>query len=181
MISKLTQLLILTTIFSILISTIISQTTLNTIPTPCNSEKPFDFNECFLRQVSNAYSKCCYLENYLDQNKKICLEIPATSFTGSNLYSLNNILYRINCPNVSDKDLLRSCAPIVPTGRSDCSNYSTLSESCCFNVSDKTCNWLGTKYRGNVLWAGKNLDCAAGFLKENLVKIIMLALFVLFL
>lgn len=172
--SRLKHFYILITISSILIKVAISQNS------ACNSGKPLDFNECFSKQGSNSNSKCCYLENYGDQNKKMCLEIPAISYTNSNLYNYNNILYKIICPNVSSRNSLSSCTPIVSSGRSECSEYSTLSESCCFNANDKKCYWLGTKYKGEVSWAGKNLDCAAGFLKENLVKVIAFALFVLF-
>lgn len=136
----------------------------------CNAEKPSDYQSCYSRPASNAYSRCCYLESFSDQNKKMCLEIPAISFTGAPLYSYNDVLYKISCPNTTVKDSLNSCASIVSTGKSDCSVYSTYTESCCFGEDDKKCYWLGAKYQGKTLWAGKNLDCNAGFLKmQNLV------------
>lgn len=177
------QLFLSTTILLSILTLASTQNASNntTQSTACNSGKPLDYSECYSRPASNSYSRCCYLENFSDQNKKMCLEIPAVSFTGAPLYTYNNVLYKINCPNVTAKDSLSLCSNIVSTGKADCSMYSTYTESCCFHEEDKKCYWLGAKFEGRTLWGGKNLDCAAGFLKENIVKFLLIALSVLIL
>jgi len=140
----------------------------------CNSNKPVTSNDCLSRETTNNYSKCCYLENFNNQDKKMCLEIPNISLFYSDLYQFNNELYKIQCDLIPKKNLLANCGTGNSTDKSDCSVYSSFVESCCFNLKDKNCYNLGMKYSGDIQWAGMSLSCGADFIKYNNISSIIL-------
>lgn len=146
----------------------------------CNSGKPFDSSECFSRATTNDYNNCCYLEDFKNQINKICLEIPQISIDGYPFYNYNNVLYRIQCSNLNKKNSLASCGVTTKaSGKSDCSEYSSMTESCCYSNDDSMCYLLGAKYSGQTLWAGKNLDCNGTVLSLNIIKTLILILVVM--
>ena len=58
----------------------------------------------------------------------------------------------------------------------DCKEHSTLLNSCCLakgnSESDikKGCYWLGTKYEGEINWAGVDMECNLTYIKYSLFE-----------
>ena len=62
-----------------------------------------------------------------------------------------------------------------------CQKHSTVLNSCCYvkgnNDISKGCYWLGTKYEGEIKYAGVDMECFMDYLKFKLFYLIFLFLF----
>ena len=59
----------------------------------------------------------------------------------------------------------------------DCKEHSTLLNSCCLakgNYIKKGCYWLGTKYEGEINWAGVDMECNLTYIKYSLFYLIFI-------
>jgi len=146
----------------------------------CNNSIPTDAFSCNKINPVNKYNKCCFLENIKTSSIKLCLEIPTSSITKSNVYKYNKEIYKISCPQIPQIEILPLCGDnnIVPAGQGDCAVYSSFAKSCCYNKTNKKCSLLDTKYFGEITYAGMNLDCVSWKIKFTYgLFIILLALF----
>ena len=129
---------------------------------------------------------CCKFTDLTPNSNDIfCKTVPYSSyFSGYNNEYLNGKLYKVEC-NVNTEEhktfALERCGNIYekePTF-GQCKQYSTLVDSCCYfegtletdqkeqNLT-KGCYWLGSKYHGNIDWAGVKLECHHKYLNYSL-------------
>lgn len=155
----------------------------------CSSTIPTSQSDCFNATTdSNQY--CCYLtgiNNYSDE--KFCLNVPQTAYTGETKYAYDNKVYNIACDFSEETTILEKC-PGEPTSKKGCSTGSSFTNSCCYykkidtdspnekvQNSDTGCYWLGTKFNGDISWAGLKLSCSQNFLTFSITFSLLISLF----
>jgi hypothetical protein len=138
----------------------------------CISQIPTTDGDCTGIKSDSEY--CCYLSapnltGTLAGLAKKCYNLPKTAFNGDPTISYNGYSYFINCGVQVTKTALPACGPTGAAGRKDCMTGATFTNSCCWDLDNKNCVWMGTKYTGTTKWAGLNLDCSAADLSVSLM------------
>ena len=157
----------------------------------CSSTVPNSKGDCFGKSSSNG-ELCCYLTG-LDaySNDRLCLAIPTSAFSGESKYSYDNKIFNIECDYTAPSSILEKCGG-TPDSRKGCSTGSSFTNSCCYyektdtgSVNEKVkntntgCYWLGTKYEGEISWAGLLLSCDSSFLTYSLSLLFVFMLFLI--
>ena len=157
-------------------------------------ESPTNEINCTSKTISNSKSYpdyCCFYEpvkNNNDNNNNInntfCRTIPYSSFYQEVSYeNINDQLYKVTCKSNEEnpKTILEQCGNVKKANEADfedCKEYSTLLNSCCFTKGNsnikKGCYWLGTKYEGDINWAGVDMECNMNYLKYSLFYLIFI-------
>jgi hypothetical protein len=157
----------------------------------CASTVPTKESDCFNASTDSG-EYCCYLTGLINySNEKLCLNIPQSAYTGETKYAYNNKVYNIACNFSGKTTILEKCSG-TPDSKKGCSTGSSFTNSCCYYEKTKTdspnekvqntetgCYWLGTKYSGEISWAGLKLSCSENFLtlSSSLIFILFLFLF----
>lgn len=146
----------------------------------CGMNPPRDQTDCFNYQ-SNA-TDCCYLYNQTDS---LCLEIqnPNVLSPGSN-YTYNNQQYQVNC-NLKTffGQIGTSCGKQNPQNLTDCSNFSTSSNYCCYYNTATTsyCFWIGQEFTSGIFsfnaTSNYNVICKSERLKLYTYQVLILFAF----
>ena len=135
---------------------------------------------------SNRYPDyCCFYEQIDPKNdtQKFCRTVPYSSFYQEETYeNINDHLYKVTCKSdEGNKTYLEQCGDVNKGSNvdfEDCKEYSTLLNSCCFTEGNsdlkKGCYWLGTKYEGDIYWAGVDMECNLNYIKYSLVYLIFI-------
>ena len=150
----------------------------------CNTFKPDKPKDCFDQQNNTRYTDyCCYFNN---RNHSFCKTIPYSSYSDKDKYeNINGDLYSIQClTNNTEVTLLEQCGDISKANEANfekCKKHSTVLSSCCYvkgnNDINKGCYWLGTKYEGNIKWAGVDMECSMNYLKYSIICLFFIFLF----
>ena len=97
---------------------------------------------------------------------------------------IGDILYEVKCEDKREVTLLEQCGNINKANDASlgkCQEHSTVLNSCCYvkgnNEISKGCYWLGTKYEGEIKYAGVDMECFMYYLKFKLFYLIFLFLF----
>jgi hypothetical protein len=141
--------------------------------TACNLITPATSTDCTSKSVDKK-EYCCYLyaPNLISQNNKLCYGIPFESYSGGKTYSLNSNTYLIDCGVSINSSPLDTCSPDAHGSQKECATGSSFTNSCCYEDATKQCYWLGTKYSGDTLWAGKKLHCSGEYISVSLMLLI---------
>lgn len=139
---------------------------------------PTKASDCTSRTTLSG-NDCCLLTGVGDNsNNMLCLSIPSSSLTSELTYYYNGKTYNIDCGSVqTTTTALPTCGPSSAASQKDCATGSSYVNSCCWHtkVSNSTapsgCYWLGSKYSGNVVWAGIDLDCNASYTSLSMLLI----------
>lgn len=120
---------------------------LNNLPnrTTCGSTNPQEGKECF--DDSNQFSYCCYLTK--GDTKKCEVVSPPRYRTSMTTWTVNGTDYNIDC-NVTAGTPGTPCGVVDPATYSNCTSYSTQTNSCCryYNgnlTNANICVWLGIR------------------------------------
>jgi hypothetical protein len=126
----------------------------------------------------------------MDQNKKMCRRIPYSAYYEDNSYeTINDLVYKVTCNGRyrGPATILEQCGNVVKASEAKfekCKEHSTLVNSCCFTNGNgniaKGCYWLGSKYEGDINWAGVDLECNMNYLKFSLVVYLIFIFSILF-
>jgi len=157
----------------------------------CSSTLPTSKEDCYTKSLSNG-ELCCYLTGLnAYSSDKLCLGIPTSAFSGESKYSYDNKIYNIECNYSGPSSILEKCGG-TPDSRKGCSTGSSFANSCCYyeqteteSVNEKVkntktgCYWLGTKYEGEISWAGLLLSCDSSFLTYSLHFLFVFMLFLI--
>ena len=144
-------------------------------------------SNCTDHSTNSQYKDyCCYY--YASDDNRFCKTIPYSSFNDKNKYEyINNILYQVDCGDTRKVTLLEQCGDVNNANDAsldECQTYSTVLNSCCYVEGNeklsKGCYWLGTKYEGEINYAGVNMDCFMDYLKFKLLYLIFIFLFLFF-
>ena len=144
-----------------------------------------DASTCTEHSTSSQYSDyCCYYKKD-GESSGFCKTIPYSSFNDKNKYEyIGNTLYQVDCGNARKVTLLEQCGDVNKANDAsldECQTYSTVLNSCCYvegnDKLSKGCYWLGTKYEGEINYAGVNMDCFMDYLKFKLFYFVFLFLF----
>ena len=162
-----------------------------------------DINSCIKSGVSSKYHDyCCFLTPlYPQTGSGKCITVPYSAyFTGYNKEYIDGILYSVNCTSEEEGDktfALEQCGDTHNKGKSlkDCKKYSTFVDSCCYykgkNKDDdpiidfgqqkfeQGCYWLGSKYEGDIFFAGIRLECHQNYLNHHILSIFIFILGIL--
>ena len=146
---------------------------------------------------NKAYPDYCCKYTAINPNtpsQTFCKTVPYSSyFSGYKNEYINEVLYKVECNNQENKTTfaLEPCGNIYSEKLSfkNCKKYSTLVDSCCYFsgtfVDDidqkeqsliKGCYWLGSKYNGEINWAGAKLECHHKYLNYSLFYFIFIIL-----
>ena len=146
----------------------------------CGLNPPRDETDCFNYQSNTT--DCCYIYN---QTNSLCLEIqnPNGIFPGS-IFTYNNQQYQINCNlRTFHGQIGTSCGKQNPKNLTDCSNFSTSSNHCCYyNTSSKSyCFWIGQEFSKEIFSFNKtsnyNVVCKCKSLKLYAFQVLILFAF----
>ena len=156
------------------INLIFSSSECESITTPSDSHNCTDKTN--KAQTNPDY--CCY---YKSNNNAFCKTIPNSAFYQDYIHeNINGVLYNITCNTNKKSSLLEQCGNSNPKDLGDCKKHSNVLNSCCFTKGNseisKGCYWLGTKYDGDIKWAGVDMECNLNFLKYYLVNLIFIFL-----
>jgi hypothetical protein len=157
----------------------------------CASTTPTTETDCFNASTDSS-EYCCYLTGINSYaNEKLCLNVPHTTYTGETKYAYNNKVYNIACDFSEKTTILEKCSG-EPTSKKGCSKGSSFTNSCCYYEKTETestnekvqntdtgCYWLGTKYSGEITWAGLNLSCKENFLTYSFSLVFLFFIFLL--
>ena len=157
----------------------------------CEKTIPSKPDDCTSINVSDSMQYpdyCCYYQSVDNNNNKnpFCRTIPYSSYYQEESYeNINDELYKVTCKGKGKKaTLLEQCGNVNKASETefdDCKEHSTLVNSCCFTNGyaniPKGCYWLGSKYEGEVTWAGVDLECNMNYLKYSLFYLIFIFLF----
>ena len=132
-----------------------------------------DISECFNKAKNDNNNVLCFYENVYNETDTLCNEIPYSSFISNETYEyIDNKLYNVSCNSKESiiYPLAQCCDNCSPKELDDCKKYSNVFDSCCFtkgnNLYKKGCYWLGTKYEGEIKWAGGNFECYSYYLNQ---------------
>ena len=158
------------------INLILSSYKCDSITTPPNAQA---CNNITNKTQSNP-DYCCYYKETTG-NDAFCKTIPHSAFYQDNIHeNINGVLYTVMCNENTTSTLLEQCGSSNPKDLGDCKKHSNVLNSCCFtkgnNEISKGCYWLGTKYDGDIKWAGVEMECNMNYLKYYLVNLIFIFL-----
>ena len=150
----------------------------------CSISNPNRIEDCFYRQNYVLYSDyCCYFNS---SDKSFCKAIPYSSYNDKDKYeNIDGVLYQVTCDTGNRKvTLLEECGNTNEANEANyekCKKHSTVLNSCCYvkgngNIN-KGCYWLGTKYEGDINWAGVEMECSMDYLKYSIIYLIFIFLF----
>ena len=156
------------------------------------------YNDCVSDNSQNKTypDYCCKYKaiNPEYATKNFCKTVPYSSyFSGYKNEYIKGILFEVDCNNNQGHQTyaLEPCGNIHSKEFSfkNCKKYSTLVDSCCYFsgtfVDDidqkeqslsKGCYWLGSKYNGEINWAGAELECHHKYLNYSLFYFISIIL-----
>ncbi len=137
----------------------------------CMSFKPKNVQDCTSIKSDNEY--CCHLSasNLPQDIANRCYTLPKTAYSGDSTIVVDNYSYFIDCGVKVTKTALPSCGAPDAAGKKNCMKGATFTNSCCWDLDNKKCVWLGTKYTGQTKWAKLNLECSAADLSVSLMII----------
>ena len=145
-----------------------------------------DSSKCANFQIKSGYNDyCCYYEPTISGNSGFCKTIPYSTYNNRDKYEyIGDILYEVKCEDKREVTLLEQCGNINKANDASlgkCQEHSTVLNSCCYvkgnNEISKGCYWLGTKYEGEIKYAGVDMACFMDYLKFKLFYLIFLFLF----
>ena len=145
----------------------------------CGSFTPKDENSCF--EYTTNDTLCCSLMSYQNNyyNVFMCYPFSYIDYINSpNTIKFNGYPYSINC-GVS---LGTMCGTVnSPVSYLDCSQFSTLSNTCCYYSykGRSNCVWLDTPSKGELEYNGLILTCSSNYIKIKISLLIALLLFIL--
>ena len=150
----------------------------------CSISNPNRIEDCFYQQNYVLYSDyCCYFNS---SDKSFCKAIPYSSYNDKDKYeNIDGVLYQVTCDTGNRKvTLLEECGNTNEANEANyekCKKHSTVLNSCCYvkgngNIN-KGCYWLGTKYEGDINWAGVEMECSMDYLKYSIIYLIFIFLF----
>ena len=150
----------------------------------CSISNPNRIEDCFYQQNYVLYSDyCCYFNS---SDKSFCKAIPYSSYSDKDKYeNIDGVLYQVTCDTGNRKvTLLEECGNTNEANEANfekCKRHSTVLNSCCYvkgngNIN-KGCYWLGTKYEGDINWAGVEMECSMDYLKYSIIYLIFIFLF----
>ena len=150
----------------------------------CSISNPNRIEDCFYQQNYVLYSDyCCYFNS---SDKSFCKAIPYSSYNDKDKYeNIDGVLYQVTCDTGNRKvTLLEECGNTNEANEANyekCKKHSTVLNSCCYvkgngNIN-KGCYWLGTKYEGDISWAGVEMECSMDYLKYSIIYLIFIFLF----
>ena len=151
----------------------------------CSSiSNPNRTEDCSYQQNYVLYSDyCCYFNS---NDKSFCKAIPYSSYNDKDKYeNIDGVLYQVTCDTGNRKvTLLEECGNTNEANEANyekCKKHSTVLNSCCYvkgngNIN-KGCYWLGTKYEGDINWAGVEMECSMDYLKYSIIYLIFIFLF----
>ena len=150
----------------------------------CSKSNPNRTEDCFYQQNYVLYSDyCCYFNS---SDKSFCKAIPYSSYNDKDKYeNIDGVLYQVTCDTGNRKvTLLEECGNTNEANEANyekCKKHSTVLNSCCYvkgngNIN-KGCYWLGTKYEGDISWAGVEMECSMDYLKYSIIYLIFIFLF----
>ena len=159
----------------------------------CENTIPESSESCTSITASESKSYpdyCCYYESMSDSNKKMCRTVPYSAYFEDNSYeTINDELYNVTCKGGirGPATVLEQCGNVEEANEAKfdtCKKHSTLLNSCCFtkgkeNIA-KGCYWLGSKYEGDVNWAGVDLECGMNYLKFSFAVYLIFIFSILF-
>ena len=144
-----------------------------------------DASTCTEHSTSSQYSDyCCYYKKD-GESSGFCKTIPYSTYNNRDKYEyIGDILYEVKCEDKREVTLLEQCGNINKADDASlgkCQKHSTVLNSCCYvkgnNEISKGCYWLGTKYEGEIKYAGVDMECFMDYLKFKLFYLIFLFLF----
>ena len=116
----------------------------------CNETTPSTRYDCFV--YSNSINRCCFKSTDSSCTSVALSELKTTEFDcGANEAIFENYEFTSYKPPQPAIDLLfQGCGQTKPSKKSHCTDYSQLSNSCCyFKWGDKKgCYSIGKKYSG---------------------------------
>ena len=144
--------------------------------------------ECANFQIKSGYNDyCCYYEptSSTSGTSGFCKTIPYSTYNNRDKYEyIGDILYEVKCQDKREVTLLEQCGNVNEANDASlgkCQKHSTVLNSCCYvkgnNEISKGCYWLGTKYEGEIKYAGVDMECFMDYLKFKLFYLIFLFLF----
>ena len=156
----------------------------------------FSLNNCSISIIPNRTEDCFYQQNYVlysdyccyfnSSDKSFCKAIPYSSYNDKDKYeNIDGVLYQVTCDTGNRKvTLLEECGNTNEANEANyekCKKHSTVLNSCCYvkgndNIN-KGCYWLGTKYEGDISWAGVEMECSMDYLKYSIIYLIFIFLF----
>ncbi len=145
-----------------------------------------DSSKCANFQIKSGYNDyCCYYEPTISGTTGFCKTIPYSAYNNRDKYEyIDDILYEVKCEDKREVTLLEQCGNINKANDASlgkCQEHSTVLNSCCYvkgnNEVSKGCYWLGTKYEGEIKYAGVDMECFMDYLKFKLFYLIFLFLF----
>ena len=145
-----------------------------------------DSSECAKFQIKSGYNDyCCYYEPTISGTSGFCKTIPYSTYNNRDKYEyIDDILYEVKCQDKREVTLLEQCGNVNEANDASlgkCQEHSTVLNSCCYvkgnNEISKGCYWLGTKYEGEIKYAGVDMECFMDYLKFKLFYLIFLFLF----
>ena len=165
-----------------ILTCLITMISLN-LSAPCDdSIKPINSNEC-TRNSDNSTNYCCMVSSPgFNPVSSKCLQIPINSYSGQNIYIMNNLTWNLDCGKPAVTPVKgAACGNPNPVFAYDCWQFSTMESSCCQYLSGNTtgtaaCQWLGGKIVGNTTKNTPNgylLNCSATYLSFNMSLFIL--------
>ena len=124
---------------------------LSTIPstnstlTSCGVLNPSKQDDC--TNSSDTFNYCCYLTS-ASSTGGFCQPISPTKFQVSmKTWTVNGTSYGIEC-GIEEGKMGTPCGVVDPKNYTDCTKYSTTSNSCCYynnpSLAVNYCFWIGT-------------------------------------
>ncbi len=167
-----------------------------TVQTSCSTfPNPKSLADCSQFSSSNTY--CCVVNPIVStMGTTQCYELPVSAYNGQSYINYQNAQYSMDCGQSKYASVLPPCGNMTnPTGKNDCSNFSTDLISCCYfsgispnglttynpAVVNASCVSLGTKYRGSTTIAGMPLDCSSNYPSISLIITFLILLISFFL
>ena len=158
----------------------------------CENVTNVNEQSCLIKSETGKYPNiCCFYQALYPENdnETKCRTIPYSSyFSEYNREYIDGILYNVTCNNTRKTTtyVLEQCGNTFKEVKSlsDCKKYSTFVDSCCYYSGPKTdqiekgCYWLGSKYEGNINWAGVQLECYQYYLHNSLISILSLIILI---
>jgi hypothetical protein len=143
-----------------LTSTILLSMSVTSVPSTagnCGSDNPEVSTDCTTENGQQTY--CCYMTP-TNGGASFCNTIsPPMYLPSMTTYDLEGTDYNIDCDIVEGTEQT-PCGVVGPNELSDCTEYSTDTNSCCYyNLNDnRICVWAGNKLFGNIV---TGLDCGS--------------------
>lgn len=156
----------------------------------CLSTQPELNSDCHAK--SNSNSLCCYLVSQASSGKR-CAWIKNSEFKNTTLV-LNDITYSVDCGSGAGSNALTGfynfkpyeqpqtplnlpmvpCGVIRPNTLRDCSDFSEMTNSCCFYSSSvgTGCYYIGRKYVGRNSFNNMTVECSSYWHRIGLILIL---------